>query len=115
MSERRSYLVWAANQSEYGGGPFKFDGPLDEFIADLMQVREGIPEEYRASARCVISTEDDFDSRVASIEIRYHRAETDEEMATRQERERYNAKLEAVAREAKERVLYDELKRKYGA
>lgn len=86
---RKSTTVYVAHQQQYDGGPFTFgasytDGSLDEVLASLQKIRDSIPKQYRAKARCAIDSKGGYEgSHYASIEVSYERPETDEEVIER--------------------------------
>lgn len=128
MSERTRGVyneVWetqvtVVQQERYDAGPFDFgaiyeDGTLDNVIHSLMAIRDSIPEEYRADARCEIGSESGSESgyecsHYASIEVRYYRPELPEETSRRLATEREMAEAEI----AKARAQYEMLKAKFG-
>lgn len=109
-------------QSQYGGAPpvntdnkwFDFgskyeDGSLNKVIDSLLTIRESIPDEYRATARCEISNDSEFDMTYATIHVSYDRPETPEETAARKAKD----KQEANERERIERSMFERLKARF--
>jgi hypothetical protein len=80
---RKSKTVLVVWQEEFEKGEFVFDGMLDEVIASLARIRERVPEEYRALARCEIDSDVECDNPPARIKITYCRPEIDEEVTKR--------------------------------
>lgn len=80
--ERRTIQVSVFDGEQYDGGwP---DGTLIKVIEWFQGKLAEIPEEYRQSATCDISSSPNWgDSHCGRIEIDYWRPETDEEMQAR--------------------------------
>jgi DNA topoisomerase VI subunit A len=80
------------------------DGSIDmklaEYIAKLTAVYNDIPQEYQNIAEVEIRAEQNYDMDDVVTSVTYHRPETDEELATRQQ----NAKIKRKARLAQLRV-----------
>jgi hypothetical protein len=108
---RKTKKISALYQERYGGGPFVFDGSLDEVIGSLAKIRAEIPEEYRELATCEIESESEYDSHHATISVSYARPETDEEVSERLRSELLSKEL----KEREERATLETLKRKYGS
>lgn len=93
----------------YRGKQYEADFPDDDAkltaVIEWLQTKLAeVPEQYRAEARCEISSEGYYDSTHATIEISYARIETDDESV---ERERQSEALRA----AEERHLLAQLER----
>ena len=107
--------VVVLSQERYDAGAFNFgasydDGTLDAVIASLAAIRDSIPEEYRAAARCGIDSTSGYeDSHYATIEVSYDRPATDEEIAAVVAREQASA----AAVQAKELADFERLKAKF--
>ena len=108
--EKRNIRVDVFNGEQYDGGDWPGNTP-----AELLRWFEGkisaIPTEFMDTARVKLDTASGYEgASYVSIEIYYHRPETDEEAAAREARER------ADAERLKQRDLsrLEELKRKYG-
>lgn len=87
---------------------FGDDMALDAAIEKFTTALNSIPEEYRGTARVTLQTE--YDSDDAFAEIYYYRPETDAEL---QERKLASAEFRRN-RDAKERRMYESLKKKFG-
>ncbi len=78
--------VGVLSQEQYDKGPFHFgesynDGSLDRVIEALNAIRDSIPEEYRAVARCEISSLSGYEgSHCANIDVKYSRPATGDEI-----------------------------------
>ena len=113
--ERFKRTVRVVLQEQYDGGPFDFgesyeDGSLNRVIDSLLAIRESIPAEHRASARCQIDSVGSYEgSHYARIEVNYARPETDEEWAERRTRDI----SEAQAERQREMAEYERLKAKF--
>ena len=109
---RKQTTVTVLNQERYGcEGGFVFDGKLDDVIGSLAKIREEIPEEYRASAECVIESESGYeDSHCATILVTYSRPETDDEVTKRLKSEL----IRKEQAEKEERAAFERLQKKYG-
>jgi hypothetical protein len=109
---RKPTTVTVLNQERYGcEGGFVFDGKLDDVIGSLVKIREEIPEEYRASAECVIESESGYeDSHYATILVTYSRPETDDEVTKRLKSEL----IRNEQAEKEERAAFERLQKKYG-
>jgi hypothetical protein len=107
-------IVTVLHQRSYDDdGAFDFgsdsqDGSLDKVIESLIAVRDSVPPEYRASARC--GFESDYESSSVEISVSYQRPATNDEIEAR----RSQADFAAKAREWDERSTYARLKAKYG-
>ena len=94
----------------------QYDGewpPTDatECVAWFAGKLESIPAEYRATAKVEIESVPSYEDSYARIVIRYDRTETDDEMATREAKERQLQE----AQKARELRTLAELKAKYGS
>lgn len=108
--KEKNIRITVVDQEQYDGGPFKFNGTLDEVILTLTEIRAGIPEQYRATATCEISSVLSYeDSTYANIKVTYLRPETDEECKVREDMARRQS--DVVARY--ERTQYERLKAKF--
>ena len=108
---RKTTSVRVTKQEQYDEGSFVFDGTLDDVIASLQTIRNMIPEEYRASAECEITSKGGYeDSHYASIEVTYGRPETDAEVTDRLRSEL----LRKEVKERQERETFKMLQKKYG-
>lgn len=110
MSSRHIVRITVFSQEQYGG-----DWPpvqAADFVAWFQGHVNGIPEQYRDTARIEIdSTSGWEDSHYARIEISYKRPETDEELSARRatERARISEQEEAEKRQlAALKKKYDE-------
>ena len=74
-NERQTVRV----EKTYGGawgeneGHLVFAGPIDAVITSLARIRDAIPEEYRAAARCEITTEAGPDGEYPLVRVSYYR------------------------------------------
>lgn len=102
--------------SQFDEGRFNFgdnysDGSLDLVIQSLLDIKNSIPEEYRASARCSIDSEGGYEgSHYATIEVTYVRPATDEEIEVYHRQQA----LRQAEQEAKERRELERLIVKFG-
>lgn len=112
---RKTTTVYVARHERHDDGPFEFgasytDGTLNAVIESLDKIRDSIPREYRAKARCEIDSESGYEgSHYASIEVSYVRPETDEEVVARVKIERERSRIERLTDEAKLRHLKKKL------
>lgn len=112
---RRKTTVHVVDQQRHDSGPFQFgasyaDGSLGKVIASLQKIRDGIPKQYRAKARCEIDSKSGYeDSHYAHVEISYERPETDAEVIHRVQIERERSRIA----ENKERAQLVALKSKF--
>jgi hypothetical protein len=107
---RKSKTVLVVGEEEFEDGELVFDGMLDEVIASLVRIREEVPEEYRALARCKIDSDVEYDNPPARIKITYCRPEMDEEVTKRLQSELIQNEM----RDREERAALDRLQKKYG-
>lgn len=114
LAERGSVEETVFWQDETEGGKFNFgteqDGSLDAVIGGLTEIREMVPEEFRAAARCkiyAISGYEDF--HYASIKVTYLRPETDTEWTER----KADVERRQQYAEARARAAYEAMKAKY--
>lgn len=82
------------------------DKPSRELFRDLQNLLDAVPEEYRNDA----VVEVDVGEYSHSLQIKYIRPETDEEMAARLKRDTDREGQQ----EARERRMYEVLKKKFG-
>jgi hypothetical protein len=106
-------------QEQYEGGPFIFDGSLDDVIASLIAIRDAIPPEFRENASCLIDASGGcYESNLAAIEVKGWRWETDDEEREREARESAyraeEAKITAARQEAFDRAEFARLSAKFG-
>lgn len=85
------------------------ESPLG-FIEWFQDLLKDIPEEYRASARIEITSEEQYGDSVSVIILTYSRPETDKEQSRREE---LAASL-AEARKKRELAMLETLQKKYG-
>lgn len=104
--EEKNIRVTVVDQGQYDGGPFKFNGTLDEVIFSLTNIQASIPEQYRATATCEMFSYEDSN---ANIRVTYLRPETDEECKAREDMAR--RQRDDVAH--REREQYERLKAKF--
>lgn len=106
-------------ETVHNGGPYDNNGwpPEDPagFMAWFQERIDSIPPEYRSAAKIEFTTESGYygDSS-AHIEITYLRPETDEQYASRLQREAENAAAQAAAQVLQERRALVALLKKYG-
>ena len=85
--------VTVVSQEQYDEGPFDFgasytNGTLDRVIQSLLDIRESIPAEFRADARCGVGSVAGYeDTHYAQIEVCYQRPATADEIAAFQANE----------------------------
>jgi hypothetical protein len=110
---RKSVTVTVADVEQHDDGfPFQYGTPLAEAIAKLNEIAEKIPEQYRATAVMEVDSVSGYEgSHYAHIEVAYTRPETDQEMADREQRERF---MQDRQRD-KELAVLEALKAKYPA
>jgi hypothetical protein len=86
---RQMIEVMVTRHEQYSGGPFVFEGKIDEVIESLKRICQMIPEDYRDQARCEIDSVSSWgDSHYAQISVSYYRPETWEEAKERSHIER---------------------------
>lgn len=107
----RTKRVTVLSQEQYESGPFVFHGLLKDMIAALNQILESIPEQFRDTTTCEISSIPNYDSHYASIEVEYTRPTTPDEDA---EAAKLQKQRELMI-EQQQRVQYEALKAKFGS
>jgi uncharacterized membrane protein len=113
MSEAKFVKVKVVEQEEFYPGPnfgnYEQQGNLNHVIDSLVTIRNSIPDEYRNTARCIISSSGYEDSLYVNIEVYYMRPETRSETLTRE----YKERSEHEAKITKERKKYERLRGKF--
>lgn len=103
--------VTVVRHEQYDKGPITFDGTLEDVISSFTAVMMEIPEQFRSSATCEISSVSSYDdSHYAFVEVKYRRPATEAEIAKAEAAEADRKARHAYA----EREMYERLKAKFG-
>ena len=98
---------------EYGLGDDEANIPLSEAITKLTAALNSIPEHLRSTAVLNLRAYGDYANVYA--DVKYQEPETDEQVAARHAKERADKLNKLAADEARERTLYENLRRKFEA
>ena len=109
MAERRKIRTFVDSLKRYD---ISYGCTLPQFLAQIDKIVESIPTDQRDGIVVDWTDGDDCDS--GYIEFEHFRDETDEEMASRLEREKAAALARSRERETQERKSYELLRKKYG-
>lgn len=114
MSKKQMVQETVHNGGEYGGNGWPPEDPAG-FMAWFQDRIDRIPAEHRQGAKIEFSSEGGYyGDHTPHIEITYMRPETDEQFASRVQRETQLAEFRARHKEQQERLLFAELQAKYG-
>ena len=83
--------------------PASLPAKADEFLKYFTDIVNTAPKEYRKDVLIDIDIEEDYGSYYTSVDIHYHRPETDEEETERREKERSD--VEDNIRRTEERLV----------
>jgi len=106
-------------ETVHNGGPYDGNGwPPEEpagFMAWFQERIDSIPPEFRPQAKIEFASEGGYyGDHSPHIEITYLRPETDEQYASRLQREAHEARARAQMQEHQERAALAALLKKYG-
>jgi hypothetical protein len=88
---------------------------LDEDeVCDLNDILEAVPPDLRDRVEVALEMKGDHDFWGATVKVYYTREETDAEVQQREREERERKARYAAEEWARERAVYEQLKRKFG-